>query len=136
LAVCGKFYLQKNLGSRALELFQKAASTAGSKTHILREIVSALLEFDMVKQADEYVKKFPPETHSSADYQVSKVLLADKTQPPAMVVEQGREALSKGVHDPLLYQVLIRRTAQAGLNAAAEDLVRDATQRFPAQKDA
>lgn len=134
LVVCGKYYLQQNFGSRAVELFQKAAITASGRTKILREIITALLDSGLAKQADEFLRRFPPESHSTPDYQAMNFLVMDQTSPRSRVIEKGRELLSKDIHDPVVYRVLIQRSLEAGLTHAVEDLVRQAVQRFPEQK--
>lgn len=136
LVVCGKYYLHQNFNSRALELFQKAAITASGRTKILREIISALLEFNLTTQAEEYLKRFPPDSQSQVDYLSMQYLVADRTNPRSIVIDKGRELIGKNMHDPAIYKVLIRRSAEAGLEHAVGDLVQAAAQKFPDQKEA
>lgn len=136
LVVCGKYYLQQNFGSRALELFQKAAVTASGRTRILREIIIALLDFGLSKQADEFLRRFPSDTHKGLDYVTMNLLVMDHVSPRSLVIEKGRELLSKDYHDPLIYRVMIRRSVEAGLGHAVDDLMREAVKRFPDQKAA
>lgn len=134
LVVCGKYYLQQNFGTRAIELFQKAAITASGRTRILREIIIALLDSGLAKQADEFLRRFPPETQSGVDYQAMNLLIMDQMSPRSQVIEKGRELLSKDLHDPIIYRILIRRSVEASLTHAVEDLLRAAQQRYPDQK--
>ena len=134
LVVCGKYYLQTNFGSRALELFQKAAITASGRTRILREIIGALMEHDMPQQADEFLKRFPPETQSGSDYAAMNLLILDNTTPKGLVIEKGRALLNKECHDPVIYKILIKRSAEAGFTEAAEELVKKGIAKYPDQK--
>ncbi|MCM2278509.1 MAG: response regulator [Oligoflexia bacterium] len=134
LVVCGKYYLQQNFGSRALELFQKAAITASGRTKILREIITSLLDFGLAKQADEFLRRFPPDTHKGVDYQAMNLLVMDQMSPRTLVIEKGRELLTQNLHDPIIYRVLIRRNAEHGLKHAVDDLMAEALKRFPDQR--
>jgi two-component system chemotaxis response regulator CheY len=133
LVVCGKYYLQKNFGTRALELFQKAAATASGRTRILREIVLSLVEYGMVKEAEKFLQRFLPESRTGPDFSAMELLVLDKTAHRSTVIEKGRELLTKNIFDPVIYQILIRKSVEAGLIPAAEDLVRTARQRWPDQ---
>ena len=135
LVVCGKYYLRKGLQSRALELFQKAAVSAAGRTNILREIIMALVEYGLLKFADEYLGRFPPDTQSGKDYLTMKLLIAHNSTPALRVVDTGRDILKMGIQDPLVYQILISRTGEAGLNASVQDLVNKAAALWPEKKD-
>ena len=135
LVVCGKFYLQKNLASRALELFQKAGTTASGRVNILREIIMALLSFDLAKEAPEFLRRFPPDAQSGPDFLALEYAVLDKSAPAGVVIERGRQLVAKGVHDSLIYKVLIRRSRETGFQDSAESLTHDALAKWPDQKD-
>lgn len=59
LIVCAKHYLQTANRSRALELLESAAKTCGAQVSILREVVRASIEFNLAKEAKEYLERFP-----------------------------------------------------------------------------
>lgn len=131
LVVCGKYYLQTNFPSRAHELFQKAAITAAGKTRILREIIQNLCDFDLHTMASEYLKRFPTETQSQADFLAMQYLVQSKTVALGVAIEQGRGLIKKGVEDPLIYKILIRKSLEANFRDAAEQLVLDAKKLWP-----
>ena len=135
LVVCGKYYLGQKHGTRAMELFQKAATAASSRTHILREIILGLLESNYVQQAEDFLKKFPPETQNSVDYHAMNYLLTNRVLLPSLIIERGRELLGKGIYDPMIYKILIQRSIEMGLTPSAEDLIRDGIARWPDQKE-
>ena len=122
--------------SRALELFEKAAVTAAGNTRILREVVTALAEVDLIKPAQTYLGRFPPNTQGGPDYLAMDLLVIHKSGMLGRAIERGREILSKGVEDPLIYQTLIRASAEAGFVPAAEALVSKAQAKYPEQKQA
>lgn len=135
LVVCGKFYLQKNFGTRATELFQKAAVTAGGRTKILREIVLALAQHELTKDALEFLKRFPPQSHTGVDYITCELLANDGINPPALTIDAGRKIIAQDIHDPSIYKVLVKRSIETGLNDYAENLKSEGVKRWPNMRD-
>jgi DNA-binding NarL/FixJ family response regulator len=131
LVVCGKYYLQTNVPSRAHELFQKAAITAAGKTRILREIIQNLCDFDLQSMAGEYLKRFPVDTQQQADFLAMQYLVQSKTAALGVTIEAGRNLVKKGVQDPLIYRILIAKSIEANFMDAAEQLVVDAGKIWP-----
>jgi CheY-like chemotaxis protein len=134
LVVCGKFYLLRSSQSRALELFEKAAVTAGGRTKILREVISALMEHGLPKAADKYLKRFPAETHGSDDYLVMHYLVSNDGMEASLAVSKGRILLEKGIEDSVVYKILIARSFEIGHLDSADDLLSKALQKWPTEK--
>jgi len=135
LVVCGKFYLHGGHTSRALELFLKAAITANTRTKILREIVIALVDNGMAKDAKDYLNRFPAATQGSSDYAICDLLIMDRTVPATAVIQAGRKHLQAGIQDPMLYEILIKRSFAVGFKDAAENMIHEACKVFPDKKD-
>lgn len=136
LVVCGKYYLRQSVPSRAIELFRKAAVTAGSRLQLLKEIILSLLEFDMAKEAVEFLKRFPPTAQNSEMYLSLEVAVMEKTpdQAIAHVVNRARDLLKLGMTDQLIYEVVIRSSARAGFDDSALNFVDLASKTYPNQK--
>ncbi|HAR42691.1 MAG TPA: hypothetical protein DCS07_08715 [Bdellovibrionales bacterium] len=47
---------------------------------------------------------------------------------------QGRNLLKKGVHDPAIYEILVKRALQAKLKRAAETMAYEAATLWPDNK--
>jgi two-component system chemotaxis response regulator CheY len=135
LVVCGKHYLASGHRDRALKAFQRAWHSTRGKTGMLREIVQSLLEYNMRVEARAFVSKAPPETHASRDYLVSRFLVIDSEGNLGVILSAGRELISKGVADELVYSTMIRRTYQARLDAAAESITMRAIAEYPSKRD-
>jgi CheY-like chemotaxis protein len=131
LVVCGKYYLQRELSSRAMELFHKAAQTGVRRTKILKEIILTLVEHQMIKEADEFLKKFPADKQNTSDFFASDLLVSDAVSLDGMVLDRGRELLNQNVHDPIIYKIMIKRSIEQNMIPAAEDLVANATRKWP-----
>jgi two-component system chemotaxis response regulator CheY len=131
LVVCGKHYLKESKPDRAIEFFQKAAVTGLGRAKILREIVISLTDAGRTDSADEFLMKFPPELQSSVDYAACNLLLTDRIQGASFAIARGREYLKAGVHDPLIYKILIHRSTEAGFHDSADELKREVAKRWP-----
>lgn len=135
LVVCGKYYLSTKFKSRALELFQKAAATGTGRVKILREVVQTLVDFNLYKDAKDFLSKFPPESQTSPDYLVMHFQVLNGEGNRSLTIELGRQLIAKGIADERLYAIMIKRSLEARLGPAAESLMHEAIQKFPNRKD-
>jgi len=134
LIVCGKYYLQSKVPSRALELLKGAAISAPGRTKVFREIIVTLVEHGMAKDAESFLKRFPPESRKEADFLTSELLVSDLHCDPMITIEFGRKVISQGIKDPMIYDLLIRRSAETKYQDAAEELTEDAAKLWPELK--
>lgn len=131
LVVCGKFYLFKNYSKRANELFQKAAITASGRTRILREIISSLVEYELLGQAETYLTRFPADQQDKADFLAMELVICDKQHPPGVTIDRGRKIIAKGIEDPSVYTVMVKKYLETGLDSSADELIQKAVAKFP-----
>ena len=131
LVVCGKHYLQKGNPSAAVRVLQKACASGRGRTVILRQSVQALLEYSMVVEARKILGKFPPETHGGRDYRIARFLVVEAEGNPGPVIADGHDIIAKDFADALVFEIMIRRSFQAGLPAAAESVTMKAIEKFP-----
>lgn len=136
LVVCGKYYLSTKFKVRALELFQKAAATGTGRVKVLREIVQTLLDYNLVKDAKDFLAKFPAESQAGDDYLIMNFLMLDAQGNRSATIDRGRQLLQKGIADERLYAVMIKRSVEAKLTGAAESLAQEAGQKFPDRQEA
>jgi CheY-like chemotaxis protein len=135
LVVCGKYYLGSKNRSRALELFQKAASTGYGRVKILKEIIQALLESTLIKEARDYLNKFPPESHTGAEFLITKFLISNAEGNLNIIIEQGRKIVSSGFADEKVFAIMIQRSKEAKLDIAVDQLLSEAVKKYPQHKD-
>lgn len=134
LVVVGRYYLQRGFKTRAHELLQGAVATSGASPRMLKEIIALLLDFHLAQQAKEYLARFRSEHQGGIEYAVSQLGIMDHLDPPSRTVAAGKAMLDKNLHDPALYKILIRRSAQAGLRTAADDLIHHGALKWPELK--
>lgn len=131
LVICGKYFLQAGEQQKALDTFQKAAVTSGGKTKILREIIQALAENNLSDRAEDFLKRFTPAAQSGIDFLAMNYLIGSAMGTKTQTIERGRALVTRGYHDPVIYRVLIQASAEAGLKAATEDLLKKALDIYP-----
>lgn len=134
LIVCGKYYLNQGVRSRAMELFNRATLMTGGNPKQFREMITALLDANFVNEAEQILAKIPAANHGSPDFKALAFAVHSKSLPTAKTVDLGRKLLAEGIHDPIAYTYLIRASLKAGLKDAANDLIREALQRWPELK--
>lgn len=135
LVVCGKYYLQTQNRSRALELFQKAGVTSAGRTKILKEIIQNLVEYGISKEASEFLKRFPPETQSGADYQLLNFQILALTGSTAQIIAQGQDLMQKGFFNEKYFEIMISKSLEGKLGKAAENYAYQAVEKFPKLSD-
>ena len=96
LIVCGKYYMRAGSSVRAMPLFQKATATGTGRTKIIKEVVQTLLEHNAVKEAREFLLKFPNDTHAGEDYLNSRLQILDAEGLVKGVFDEGRVLIEGG----------------------------------------
>lgn len=135
LIVCGKYYLQNKENVRAVELFNKAKATSARNPRLLKEIVLSLLSYGLVFEASEFLKAFPAESHVSPEYVSLSYAIEERTLPEGESIAKGRELLTRGVQEYILYFILIQRSAQVGFKDHAEQLLKTAIGLWPDKQE-
>lgn len=136
LVVCGKYYLGAKVQSRAVQLFKKAAQAGLHRPKVLQEIIVSLIEANLAAEASEFLKKFPPDQQSGPVFKGLDLLVFDKLKSnPTLSIEKGQILIKDGVEDPWVYRIMIQRTNETGLMQLRDELVGQATKRFPELKD-
>ncbi len=131
LVVAGKYYLGRRDAGNAAAMMRKGMVVSARAPSVLREIISALAHAGYPDDAEAFLKEFPPEHQNSAAYHAMDLLILDGMGTPSQIVAKGRKLLERGFQDPLIYEILIRRSFESDLRSAAETLAFDAAKRWP-----
>lgn len=134
LVVCGKYYLQTRQPARAIELFSKAKTSGLGRPKVLREIITSLIQYDLQAEAAMFLQSYPAELLSSLEFQALQYVVRESSVELGASVAQGRDLLQKGIKDPLLHQIMIERSVQAGFNDHAQTLYAEACGLWPESK--
>lgn len=113
--IAGKHNLMTDNPDVALQYFDNIAVSCSDFTKFIRAIISVLVEFDMAKDAEKYMSRFPSEANDNADYLISKFLIySKKLKDPASVIKMGLDLYNKQVRDFTCMQVLLSAMKQKG----------------------
>jgi CheY-like chemotaxis protein len=122
MAVAGKHALVRNEHEKAIDIFDKVATTCAGRTHYLRYIVESLVACDRFAEATRFLKRFQAEDHLHPDYEVSSFLVASGTRPASEVLNQGRLLLRQGIESSQVFEILIKVARGQKLGPLADDL--------------
>ena len=135
LIVCGKHYLSRKIQTRALELFEKVAISCAGRPKFLRYTIETLAEFGLFKDAAKYLTRFPQDSRGQEDFLAVDYLVFDHNANAGTSIQKGRDIIQKEIHSSLVYEILIRRYFEAKLLDAGEELLKNASKRWPSSAD-
>jgi len=131
LIVCGKYYLARRANGRAVELFNRAMATGARNPRLLKEMISSLLQYDLVAEATHFFRAWPPEAQGAGDYRAMKYAIEDRQLTDGTSIAHGRDLIHDGVKELVVYSILIRRSASVGYTDHAEQLLAEAIKLWP-----
>ncbi|MEK7690816.1 MAG: hypothetical protein AAB425_07330, partial [Bdellovibrionota bacterium] len=92
-------------------------------------------EYDLFKEAEGFLRRFPGESTGTPDYLVMDLLVSNHFSPSDQTIVKARALLQQGVQEPLIYKILIQRSVDHGYKDNAENLVGEATKKWPDQAE-
>jgi two-component system chemotaxis response regulator CheY len=131
LLVCGKHYLIRRNNSRATDLFKKACVASGNNPKFLREIILNLLDADLDREAQKFVEIFEPEAQAGSEFRALQYAVEERQLGAGFSITRARDLIDKGVEDPLVYQILIKRSKESGHLDGAETAAESAKKLWP-----
>jgi len=134
LIVVGKAHLRNDLRDQASEHFKKAVSASDKDGEVLFSIVHELTRFKLTDEANFFLKMFPYGKRSTIEYVCSEFVIFESQNSSADVLERGRKLILKDMVDPLIYRILIGHAKKEGHARFAENLVEEASKKFPSRK--
>ncbi len=133
LVVTGKYYLRNKIRSRAMQVFESAALSAGGRTKFLLYTVETLVDFKMKEESFQYSERISLISPGSLDSWASRFLVSTLMDSLVDSIQLGRSAIKAGVAVPSVYEKLIIQSMKAGHTDAAEDLFQSALRQWPNQ---
>jgi two-component system chemotaxis response regulator CheY len=135
LIVAGRFHLGKRHLPRAVELFKRALITTARGPGTFREIVNALLKANQPGLANQFLKEYPPADRGSRDYQVLDLQILNALGTRSQVINIARDLITQGAQEIEVYEIVIKRSLEAGYKDSAEDYAHQASKAYPALKE-
>jgi len=136
LVVSGRMLFQKGDLYRAADLLKKASVSAAGRPNILLEIVVTLVLNDFIPDAEQTIKRFPPDTQTEFQYQVANFMVAHAVGANAwQYVTWLRKQIEHGTNDPIVYYWTIASLQASGKADLAEDYLATSSHRWPDKID-
>ena len=135
LVICGKFYMKKQMIARAADLYERAIITSQGKPKVIKEIVMSLVGQGNEHFSQKFLSRFPSGAQSSTDYLALKLAVRDITQPKGVTINEGKNLILKDHHDPIIYEIVIKRELESGHKDEAEHYAQQAANRWTDQKE-
>ena len=132
LVVSGRMLFQKSDPYRAVDLLKKAGISAAGRTNLLLEITTTLVLNNFVADAQQIIKRFPPDTQQDFQYQVACFLIAHAEGANSwQYVTWLRKQIEHGTKDPVLYYWTIASLQASGKSDLAEDYLAISSNKWP-----
>lgn len=131
LAVCGRFYFQKNEEQKAIRIFTKLGRTTAGNPKFLRIGIENFIEFGHLDIANDFLTRFDRKSQTTDDFAVAKYLATQHELSPNESINIATGFISKDIHIFGVYLVLIRRALEAQRRDQAEKYLEDATKLWP-----
>jgi CheY-like chemotaxis protein len=115
--IAGKYFLMNNDKKQAMQFFDNIAVSCSEFTKFLRGIVTILVDYNMVSEAEKFLSRFDPATKEHEDYLISDFLIASrKIEDPGQIIRIGLELYNKKIRDFGLMQNLLIAMEKGGYN--------------------
>ena len=115
LFISGKFMLKNNDATTAIQFFDNIAVSCSEYTKFTRAMISILVDFNLAKEAEKYLSRFPASAKNSEDYMVSDYLInAGKGYEANSLVKQGLALYNQKVRDLSAMKILVKAMEKSG----------------------
>ena len=137
LLVSAKHFLEDQKKEAAILFFENAitaAARSGRSHEMLEKTILTLLEYGELGLADRFLGHFPLDHRHRPEFLRAEFMILNESASLDKILTQGRNLLKKGVHDPAIYEILVKRALQAKLKRAAETMAYEAATLWPDNK--
>jgi CheY-like chemotaxis protein len=115
--IAGKYCLQKNDYQTAMQYFENIAVSCSEFTKFLRAIVTVLIQYGQVDDAEKFLSRFDPDDKESEDYLVSDFLISSrKFNDNTLTIKIGLQLWNKKIRDYAFMEILIEAMEKEGYN--------------------
>ncbi len=119
LYVAGKNSIMNSDLTSAMIFFDKMIVSCGEMTKLIKGTIFALIEHNLVDEAESFLRKFPPDRKSSSDYLVSDYLVtSNKFSDPNLVIKEGLGLYNQNIRDLHCLKIMIEAMGKSGYSTA------------------
>lgn len=136
LVVCGKHYFRQNQKARALEFLRKASVSAAGKPLILREIITVLVENNLLREAEDVLKRFSEDLKKTPHFLVANFLIRNLAETEkTKLIPDLRNMVRDEIKEPIIWYWLIFHLVDYNKLDEAESVCEDAIKLWPTKAD-
>lgn len=115
LYVGGKYFMQNNDRELALQFFDHIAVSCSEFTKFLRGVISVLMEYDMIPDAEKFLARFDAGTKDHEDYLISDFLISSKKlNDSSQTIKMGMEIYNRKIRDFKVMHTLVHAMETGG----------------------
>ncbi|MEE3078679.1 MAG: hypothetical protein VX341_05025 [Bdellovibrionota bacterium] len=131
----GTSEVDDTLVQRAFNLMEEASVVCEDKPLVFASLINTLIlsnnEAITQKVLERAKSKFP----KNKTIKILEILAADATLAPSQSLKNAQDAVKTGLKSPEIYQIILKRSIELGLNEkAVNDYLVEASQEFPQLK--
>jgi len=113
--IAGKHNMLNRKFTEANRFFENIAVSCSEFPKFTRSIITILVEYDQIDEAEKYMKRFPAGGNQDVDFMVSEYLiLAKKLKNPSSLVKRGLDIYNKNVRNPAFLKAMIEAMVKSG----------------------
>jgi tetratricopeptide (TPR) repeat protein len=132
LFICGKHLLKNRRRSEALQVLKKAEMLSKNKPKILGEVIAALYVGGMAKDAEEMLRRAPPEVAASHEVRLAILESLHVMGLDMKVFHLSRELIHDGVSTIRLFEIaLVQAKGLFRPDAVIQEILTLASKAFP-----
>ncbi|MFW5887682.1 MAG: tetratricopeptide repeat protein [Bacteriovoracia bacterium] len=131
LAIAGKYYLKFNRRKDAIKVLKEAGQMAKGNIPILKSIISSLIMAKLPEEADRLLMTIESEYRTNPEVIVMELEVFDHFGNAAQILKRATDSLNNGIKDPVVYDIIIKRSLELGKIDYAKEQCFKAKQEFP-----
>ncbi len=135
LVTSGAFHLEQKKTQQAKSYFKLALRVSYRKPVLIQKIIDYCIHAKEVEMALEFLESFRRPDLNSVEYRIAHYRVFDATHSVGQSISKGRQLLKEGIVHPAVFEILIKRTLDAGFADTAEHLLHQAIRAFPSERN-
>lgn len=117
LYVAGKHQLLQGNIPEALRKFECVAVSCAEFTKFLRAMITVMVEYNLVAEAENFLSRFPAGSLESDDYMVSEYIVYNqKNKDPNFALRRGLDLYNKKIRDFFCMNEMVKAMRQTGVD--------------------
>lgn len=126
-----KWQFQKNQTKEGVSLFDKAITVVGREITVLDKVITDLIKFGAVEDAQEFLKKVKTEDIGTPEFNRISFKVDRQVLSTPQLLERARKLVFSDQGTPEIFELVVKLLAQAGKDSLAESVIEKAMETNP-----